>query len=258
MAVAEWLAAAHAALDEAGAAIKPYFRAGVAAEQKLDESPVTIADRTAEEIIRAVLKATFPYHGLLGEEFADENIDARYVWAIDPIDGTRAFITGRPSFCTLLALLEDGEPVLGLIDQPVTGERWTGGRDSPPKFRNPIGGKIGTRATASLAEAELSSTSPEMFAGDGLERFSRLKANCRRVYWGGDAYAYGLLAIGQIDIVAESGLKPWDWAALAPVVEASGGVVTDWSGRKLRLGSDGTILAAANAALHAAALAALA
>jgi myo-inositol-1(or 4)-monophosphatase len=258
MAVAEWLAAAHAALDQAGAAIKPYFRAGVLTEQKLDESPVTIADRTAEQIIRAALQHAFPYHGLLGEEFAAENVDARYVWAIDPIDGTRAFITGRPSFCTLLALLEDGEPILGLIDQPITGERWVGGRDVVASFRNPLGGKIGTSAVKTLAEAELSSTAPEMFVGDGLERFGRLKADCRRVYWGGDAYAYGLLAIGQIDIVAESGLKPWDWAALAPVVEAAGGVVTDWSGRKPRLSGDGTILAAANASLHAAALAALA
>jgi len=257
MPVAEWLAVANAALDEAGAAIKPYFRAGIGAEQKLDQSPVTIADRTAEHIIRAVLKAKFPYHGLLGEEFAAENVDARYVWAIDPIDGTRAFITGRPSFCTLLALLEDGEPILGLIDQPITGERWSGGRKSPASFRGPIGGRIGTRPTAALADAELSSTAPEMFVGNGLERFGRLKAQCRRVYWGGDAYAYGLLAIGQIDIVAESGLKPWDWAALAPIIEAAGGVVTDWSGRKPRLGSDGTILAAANATLHAAALAAL-
>jgi myo-inositol-1(or 4)-monophosphatase len=257
MAVADWLAAAHAALDAAGDAIRPYFRAGIAAEQKLDESPVTIADRAAEDVIRAMLMAQFPYHGLLGEEFGDQNIDARYVWAIDPIDGTRAFITGRPSFCTLLALLEDGEPILGLIDQPITGERWSGGRDAAAAFRSPMGGRIGTRGTARLAEAELSSTAPEMFAGDGLERFTRLKAQCRRVYWGGDAYAYGLLAIGQIDIVAESGLKPWDWAALAPVIEAAGGVVTDWSGKAPRLGSDGTILATGNAALHAAALAAL-
>jgi myo-inositol-1(or 4)-monophosphatase len=257
MAATEWLQVAHAALDAAGAAIKPYFRAGIVAEQKLDESPVTIADRTAEEIIRAALTAQFPYHGLLGEEFPSQNVDARYVWVIDPIDGTRAFITGRPSFCTLLALLEDGEPILGLIDQPITGERWSGGRDTHAIFRGPLGGKIGTRPVTALAEAELSSTAPEMFAGDGLQRFTRLKSQCRRVYWGGDAYAYGLLAIGQVDVVAESGLKPWDWAALAPVIQAAGGVVTDWSGQKLRLGSDGTILAAANASLHAAALAAL-
>jgi len=257
MAAHEWVKVAEAALDAAGAAIKPYFRAGVAAEQKPDDSPVTVADKTAEEILRATLAKAFPYHGLLGEEMPAENTDARYVWAIDPIDGTRAFITGRPSFCTLLALLQDGEPILGFIDQPITGERWMGRSGAGGRFRSPLGGVLGTRAIKTLAEAELSSTSPEMFEGDGLAKFQRLKHQCRRVYWGGDAYAYGLLATGQIDIVAESGLKPWDWAALAPVVEAGGGVITDWQGQKLRLGSDGTVLAAANATLHAAALGAL-
>jgi myo-inositol-1(or 4)-monophosphatase len=257
MPASEWIKVAEAALDAAGSTIRPYFRAGIAAEQKLDESPVTIADRAAEDIIRAKLAEAFPYHGLLGEESPSHNTDARYVWVIDPIDGTRAFITGRPSFCTLLGLLEDGEPILGLIDQPITGERWIGGRDVPASFRNPLGGKPGTRKIKTLAEAELSSTSPEMFVGDGLARFQKLKAQCRRVYWGGDAYAYGLLALGQIDIVAESGLKPWDWAALAPVIEAAGGIVTDWSGQKLRMGCDGSVLAAANLALHAVALEAL-
>jgi myo-inositol-1(or 4)-monophosphatase len=176
------------------------------------------------------------------------------VWVIDPIDGTRAFITGRPSFGTLLGLLEDGVPVFGAIDQPITGERWMGGRYTVPSFKGAFGGVLGTRQNVGLAQAELSSTAPEMFDEAGLVRFERLKRACRRVYWGGDAYAYGLLALGQIDIVVECGLKPWDWAALAPVVEAAGGVVTDWNGDKLRLGSDGSVIAAANAELHAAAL----
>jgi len=176
---------------------------------------------------------------------------------IDPIDGTRAFITGRPSFCSLLALLEDGVPVLGLIDQPVTGERWIGGRDLPTSFRGNLGGKVGPRKITKLAEAELSATTPDMFRGTNAQRFDRLRASCRRNYWGGDAYAYGLLALGQIDIVAECENKPWDWGALVPVIQAAGGVITDWSGAPLRLGSDGSVLAAANAELHAAALAAL-
>jgi len=247
---------AQAALDASGAVIRPYFRAGTAADLKADESPVTRADREAEQTLRAILGAAFPDYGIIGEEFPAVNPGAKRVWVIDPIDGTRAFITGRPSFCTLLGLLEDGEPVLGFIDQPVTGERWAGGRDFAPSFRGPFGGHVGTRAVARLADAELSSTSPEMLAGD-LARFQALKALCKRVYWGGDAYAYGLLALGQIDLVVESGLKPWDWAALAPVVEAAGGVVSDWSGKRLRLGADGSVVAAANAALHAAALAAL-
>ncbi len=252
-----WVEAAEAALDAAGAAIRPYFRTGLAADLKSDESPVTVADRLAETIIREHLTAAFPTYGFMGEEFPATSGTARYVWVVDPIDGTRAFITGRPSFCTLLGLLEDGVPILGLIDQPITGERWIGGRDVPASFRSPLGGHIGPRALTALNEAELSSTAPEMFTGDGAARFARLQSHCRRTYWGGDAYAYGLLAIGQVDIVAECGLKPWDWAALAPVIEAAGGVITDWSGQTLRLGCDGSVLAAANPALHAAALAVL-
>jgi myo-inositol-1(or 4)-monophosphatase len=251
------ISVAEAALDASGAAIRPYFRAGVAAEQKSDESPVTVADKLAETVIRGILSDAFPDFGILGEEFPPHQLDAKHVWVIDPIDGTRAFITGRPSFCTLLGLLEDGVPVLGFIDQPITGERWRGGRDSGAAFQGHFGGTVGPRKVTSLAQAELSSTAPEMFVDDGAARFARLQAKCRRVYWGGDAYAYGLLALGQVDIVAECGLKPWDWAALAPVVEAAGGVVTDWAGEPLRLGSDGSVLAAANAQLHAAALEAL-
>jgi myo-inositol-1(or 4)-monophosphatase len=256
-AAAAWVNAAQAALDASGAAIKPYFRAGVTADLKADESPVTVADRLAEEILREKLGEQFPDFGLLGEEFPATRPDASYVWVIDPIDGTRAFLTGRPSFCTLLGLLEDGVPILGLIDQPITGERWIGGRDVAASFEGHFGGRIGPRIVKQLADAELSSTAPEMFNPESAARFARLQAKCRRVYWGGDAYAYGLLALGQVDIVAESGLKPWDWAALAPVIEAAGGVITDWSGAPLRLGCDGSVLAAANAELHAAALAAL-
>ena len=252
-----WVTAAEAALDTAGAVIRRYFRAGVGAEQKADESPVTIADREAEQILRGALSAAFPNHGLLGEEFPAARADARWVWVIDPIDGTRAFLTGRPSFCTLLGLLEDGVPILGLIDQPVTGERWIGGRRLPARYQGRLGGVVGPRALAALAEAELSATSPEMFSATDAPRFARLQAACRRTYWGGDAYAYGLLALGQIDIVAEAGMKPWDWAALVPVVESAGGVITDWAGKPLRLDSDGSVLAAANTGLHAAALAAL-
>jgi myo-inositol-1(or 4)-monophosphatase len=251
------LSIAHAALEASGAAIRPYFRSGISADLKSDESPVTAADRLAETVLREHLAAACPDFGILGEEFPDHNIDAKYVWVIDPIDGTRAFITGRPSFCTLLGLLEDGAPILGFIDQPVTGERWAGGRDVKPSFTGPFGGKPGTSQITALAEAELSATSPAMFTGGDIARFNRLESLCRRIYWGGDAYAFGLLALGQIDIVAECTLKPWDWAALAPVIEAAGGKVTDWSGAKLKLGCDGSVLAAANAELHAAALAAL-
>jgi len=254
----DWVAAAEAALDASGAAIHPYFRAGTLADDKSDESPVTVADRKAEEVLRAHLLAAFPDCGIIGEEFPPHRPEQKYTWVIDPIDGTRAFITGRTTFCTLLGLLEDGVPVLGFIDQPITRERWWGGRGLAAGFKGGFGGTPGTRQNVSLAGAEFSSTAPEMFTPEQMTRLNRLKGAAKRVYWGGDAYAYGLLALGQIDVVAECSLKPWDWAALAPVVQAAGGVVTDWAGRALKLGvTEGDVVAAANAKLHAEALAAL-
>lgn len=251
---------ANAALDASGAVIRPYFRVGLGADDKSDESPVTVADRKAEEVLRAALARATPDFGIIGEEFPAYNIGAKHVWVIDPIDGTRAFITGRTSFTTLLGLLEDGQPILGFIDQPILSERWFGGRTLQGGFTGPFGGVLKTRAGVELADAELSCTSPEMIegaGGDAIRRFNRLKQVTKRIYWGGDAYAFGLLALGQIDLIAEHDLKPWDWAALAPVIEAAGGVVTDWSGAKLKLGCDGSVLASANPALHAAALAVL-
>lgn len=256
----ELLAIANAALDESGAAIRPFFRTGLGAEDKADESPVTAADRKAEQVLRAAFAKATPDFGILGEEFPPHNPSAKHVWVIDPIDGTRAFITGRTSFTTLLGLLENGVPVLGFIDQPVTGERWCGGRGVKPVFTGGLGGKPGTRQSVKLADAEFSATSPEMIAAAGpaaAVRFNKLKAAAKRVYWGGDAYSYGLLALGQIDLIAEHDLKPWDWAALAPVITAAGGVITDWSGVPLKLGCEGSVLASANRELHDEALAIL-
>jgi len=248
---------AEAALDACGDFIRPYFRNKTASVQKADFSPVTAADKGAEELLRRVLSAAFPDFGILGEEFPPHRPDAKYLWVIDPIDGTRAFITGRPNFCTLLGLLEDGVPVAGWIDQPVTGERWRGGRDVAVSFVGKFGGVLGTSGRTDIAEAELSATSPAMFDAAQFARFQKLERACRRVYWGGDAYAFGLLAIGCIDVVAECDLKIWDWAALAPVVQAAGGVISDWNGAALRAGCAGTVLAAATPDLHKAALAAL-
>jgi myo-inositol-1(or 4)-monophosphatase len=219
--------------DVAGAVIRPYFRAALHADEKQDLSPVTAADREAEQAMRALIADRCPDHGIHGEEFGLENPDGPYRWVLDPIDGTRAFITGRPLFGTLIGLLHEGQPMLGVIDQPITGERWLGVRGQPTVFRGEYG-RAGTRACAALANAELSATSPELL-GDGRADFDRLAARVRRVTWGGDCYAYGLLALGHIDIIAERGLKIWDWAALVPVIEGAGGRMTDWRGRKLTL-----------------------
>lgn len=235
------LAAAEAAAAAAAATIRPLFRASLTVAEKSDLSPVTRADREAERAMRSVLAARFPEDGLFGEELGHERDDARFCWVLDPIDGTRAFITGRPLFGTLIARLDRGRPVFGMIDQPVTGERWVGfGRT---EFRGPFGGHAGCRPCASLAEAELAATYPEMFSPAETASLARLKSACRRMTWGGDCYAYGLLALGMIDIVCEASLKLWDWAALVPIVEGAGGRMTDWRGEPLRPGTSGRVLA---------------
>ncbi|MHB1303453.1 MAG: inositol monophosphatase family protein [Acidiphilium sp.] len=244
------VAVAQAAAEAASAVTRRHFRARIGVETKADRSPVTLADQGAEAAIRAVLEARSPEAGIIGEEMGGR-ASGRFTWVIDPIDGTRAFITGRPLFATLIALLDEGVPVLGLIDQPISGERWLAYRG---ELSFTGGGTVGSRRIGTLAEAELSCTSPEMFDADQHARFLRLAAACRRVSYGGDAYAYGLIALGQIDVIAECDLKPWDWSALVPVIEAAGGSVTDWRGRPLTLESDGAILAVGDPAVREAAL----
>ena len=258
--IARWLEAAEAAADVAGTVIRPFFRAPLDATDKADASPVTVADRNAEQAMRAVLGERLPEHGVSGEEFGPDRPAARHRWVLDPIDGTRAFITGRPSFGVLVALLEDGVPVLGVLDQPVTGERWIGIRGQPTRFLpGSIGaGRVGVRACAALGAAELSCTSPDMLQGADLARWTRLRALVKRASWGGDCYAYGLLALGQIDIIAECTMQPWDWAALVPVVEGAGGRMTDWQGQPLRPDGDGSVLAVGDPALLGPAVDALA
>ena len=274
-----YLAAAIQAVEAAGSVIRPYFRSALPADLKADQSPVTIADREAELAMRAVLQRLCPECGIMGEEFGagvpqrephglsgeaparvalgtsgSDPAPAALRWVLDPIDGTRAFITGRPTFGTLVALMDGEVPVLGIIDQPVTQERWIGAAGRATKFRGPWGGQVGTRACAVLAQAELSATSPEMFgSGDGVvdnwPSWRRLAARVRRTSWGGDCYAYGLLALGQIDVIAECDLKLWDWAALLPVIEGAGGRLTDWQGRLPRPDCDGRIIAVGDAGL---------
>ena len=252
-----YIAASVAAADAAGAVIRPFFRREVPADVKADQSPVTVADRNAELAMRAVLNRLSPEFGILGEEFGLERPEARLRWVLDPIDGTRAFITGRPTFGTLVALLDGDAPVVGIIDQPVTNERWIGAAGRPTVFTGNLGGRVGTRRCADLGQAELSATSPEMFA-DELPRFRKLAVRARRNYWGGDCYAFGLLALGQIDVIVECDLKPWDWAALLPVIEGAGGRLTDWAGNRLKVDGDGRVIAVGDPALLAEVVAALA
>ncbi|WP_237217057.1 inositol monophosphatase family protein [Falsiroseomonas oryziterrae] len=246
---ADFLGVAEAAADLAGAAIRPLFRSALLVEAKGDASPVTEADRAAERAIRDLLAAMVPGHGVIGEEYGNSREDAEWVWVLDPIDGTRAFVTGRPLFGTLIGLLHRGVPVLGIMDQPVTGERWIGVAGHRTRLHSPLGGTPGCRPCATLAEAELSCTSPDMFDTVTAPRFGAVKAAARRTTWGGDCIAYGLLALGLVDVVVDATMKPWDWAALVPIIEGAGGRCTEWSGRPLRLDGDGTVLAVGDPAL---------
>jgi len=251
------IAVAEAAVDAAGEVIRPFFRMGVTADLKSDASPVTIADRRAEQAMRKVLADRFPDHGILGEEYGLERPDSTLRWVLDPIDGTRAFITGRPVFGSLIALLQDNRPVIGIIDQPVTGERWIGAAGRPTRFRGTFGGQAGCRPCSRLAEAELSCTSTEVFGPGDLPRWQTLQRQVRRTSFGGDCYAYGLLALGQIDVIAEATMNLWDWAALVPIIEGAGGRLTDWHGKPLTPASDGHTLAVGDVGLLAPAVALL-
>jgi histidinol phosphatase-like enzyme (inositol monophosphatase family) len=250
----DYLDVALAVAEAAAEAVRPYFRMGLVADDKSDDSPVTLADRAAEQAMRAVLAARCPEHGIIGEEFGATGAGGGLRWVLDPIDGTRAFITGRTTFGTLIALIEDETPLIGIIDQPITRERWVGVAGRPMVFTGLLGGRAGCRPCPALGQAELSCTSPEIFTEQTRPRFDRLRAAVRRTSWGGDCYGFGLLALGQIDVIVENGLKPWDWAALVPVITGAGGSVTDWAGKPLRLDGPGEILALGNPALLAEAI----
>lgn len=252
----DYLAFAHELADRAGEVLRRYYRAPVTVDYKADESPVTIADREAERVMRDLIRARFPEHGIEGEEFASERGDAELVWNLDPIDGTKAFLTGRPTFGTLISLLREGRPVLGVIDQCISHERWVGVLDAPSTLN---GKPIRVRPCPDLAHAVLANTSPQMFrTAEEQAAFARLAQAARVTVYGGDCYAYGLLAMGFTDLVVEADLDLHDFAALVPVIEGAGGIITDWQGQALGPGSDGRVAAAGDRRVHAQALAVLA
>ncbi|MBU2964107.1 histidinol-phosphatase [Amphritea sp. 2_MG-2023] len=242
---------ANEVVECSGAIIRHYFRKPLDIIHKGDMSPVTIADRETEAAMRAVINQHFPHHSIIGEEGEDTIGSQPYTWTMDPIDGTKSFITGNPLFGTLLCLSEENTPMIGIIDIPISKERWVGMRHEGATYN---GHTCHVSNKTQLSEAQLYCTEPDLFTPQQAECFQALEKHVRLRRFGGDCYSYGLLASGHIDLVVEASLHPYDWMALIPVIEGAGGIITDWNGNPLNNNSDGTVIAAATRELHAQAL----
>jgi len=237
-----------------GETILPFFRTALAVENKQAGGfdPVTEADRAAEEAMRALIRQTFPAHGILGEEQAPERTDAEYVWVLDPIDGTKSFIAGMPAWGTLIGLMRFGEPVFGMMHQPFIGERFTGDGGAA-RYRGPAGNRdLGVRQCAGLTEAVLYTTSPLLMNETDRAAFRRVENRVKLSRYGGDCYAYCMLAAGLIDLIIETEIKPHDIVPLIPIIAGAGGVVTTWENGAAPQG--GRIVVAGDARVHQAAL----
>lgn len=251
----ELLHFAHKLADSAADIARSHFRQPLDIHHKADHSPVTQADLAIEHALRQLIAQSYPDHGIVGEEQHSHQADAHWLWVIDPIDGTRAFMAGYPLFTTLIALLYQGAPVLGLIDQPISRERWIATAHQPTSLNSV---PCRSSSLSQLHQARLATTSaPDYFSPAQSAQFQKLRGCCAHYISGGDAYAYAMLACGHLDVVADAGMKPHDYLALVPIIEGAGGTITDWHGAPLTLTSDGSVLAAACAKLHAEALTAL-
>ena len=238
-----------------GETILPFFRTALSVEDKGRPGsfdPVTAADHAAETAMRTLIRRSFPDHGIVGEEYGKERPDAEYVWVLDPIDGTKSFIAGMPVWGTLIALLRSGQPVFGMMNQPFMRERFSGD-GGKAQYRGPAGTRdLRVRACADLAEAMLFTTSPLLMNDGDRELFGRVEKVVRLSRYGGDCYAYCMLAAGHVDLVIEAGLKPYDVLPLVPIIAGAGGVITTWDGGTPHAG--GRIIAAGDKRVHAAAM----
>jgi len=233
--------------DKAGEIIRKYYRQPMTVDKKDDESPVTIADREVEHVLREMIEAAYPEDGILGEEYDRKESANGRTWVIDPIDGTKSFVIGRPTFGTLVALCENDIPVFGMIDQPILRERWIG--DGKTTTMN--GESVRTRECSNVYDAVIGATTPMMF--DKLSEYDRayeiFEKDQSRMVWGGDCYMYGLIASGYMDVAFEQNLSPYDFAALIPIIKGAGGHISDWRGDELSLNSVGKVIAVGDKSL---------
>lgn len=234
--------------DGAGKIARTHFRSVLEVEHKTDDSPVTIADRDIERFLRSQIEQAYPDHGILGEEHGDLNLDRDFVWVVDPIDGTKSFVTGHPLFGGLIALLKNGEPQLGQIDMPAMGERWCGIKGRPTTLNRV---PVRTSGCTDLATSYAYTTDPMLFFGGAQPVFDMLREKVRLLRFGGDCYNYALLASGYCDLVLETGLQPYDYLPVVQIIRGAGGVISDWQGHDLGIGSGGDVLASATPELHA-------
>lgn len=234
----------------AGAAILPHFRTGFDVENKKSGGfdPVTIADRAAETAMRAEINRAYPDHGILGEEHGSENLDAEHVWVLDPIDGTRAFISGLPTWGVLIGLKTGGKPAIGMMAQPYVGETYAGDGKSA-WYEGPLGARtLATRPCAEIESAVLLTTAPEMFQGAEADAYQAIASRTRLNRYSSDCYGYAMVAAGQVDCVIETGLQAYDVVALIPIIEGAGGVITSWTGGSAADG--GQVVASGDPRLH--------
>ena len=238
--------------DASGVLIREMFRQPHELEIKGNQSPVTAADKAVEACVRKMIASTYPDHGIIGEEHGSVAPDREYVWVVDPIDGTKQFSAGLQTFGTLIALARNGYPILGLIDQPITGDRWTGAEGMVTCFNAQ---PIQVRGCTRLADAVMSTTGPDCFKGNAASVFEDLNQQTQWTVYGAGCQGHGLLAGGTIDLLIEAGLDPFDYCAHVPIVEGAGGVVSDWSGEPLTIHSGDRVLASGDPKLHQQALA---
>ncbi|MEZ5691393.1 MAG: histidinol-phosphatase [Rickettsiales bacterium] len=249
--IEQYLSFANRLADISREILQKNFNNQIDIQQKPDKSPVTELDIRIEREIRSLIEKIYPEHGIIGEELGKHNEKSDFKWIIDPIDGTKLFIAGYPTFTTLIGLLYKEKPVIGVIDQPILEQRWSAISGQLTTYNNE---KITINSNKSLKQANLATTSTGYFDSEQQQKFNKLSELTGNTILGGDAYAYMMLAQGRIDIVVDAGMKPYDFCALPPIIEGAGGIITDWNGNHLTCLSDGSVIAAANKKIHMEAL----